>query len=279
MKIELFVAVASVAIVSLAGCGGSGSAVAANPFANTYNGNVTLDGGKAGAIAVSVNSSGTASGSLTVTAPAAFASTGGTRSDFLFTIGTHTISGNVSNDGTFHMTGSDPTYGTFSMDGNLTLSGSSAFTVTGGGTTYTGSINASVGGGSGSVTFGSGSGTNANLAAFPSNPYIAFSSVAGYTSMIAVPSTSDTSRNVGVTVGTSLVTGNTYTFTGDKHSGELLVSYGEGDKTWYAESGTATIVSRSASGLSIRFNDVVMAPMDTTSGATGTFHMSGTLTK
>ncbi len=262
------------AATALIGCAGSGGGVTGGgiSYAGSYKADFTLDGGKSGALAVTVAADSSAAGSLVVSAPPAARFS--TREGFSFTAGTLAITGTITN-GQLSLTGTDPASGGFSITGSLptTAGGSTTLTLVAGGTNYTAQCFISQGSGSGSVTF-SNNGASINASAFPSNPYILISTVAGSSAVVVVPSVSDTSRSILFTLGPSATTGTTVDLAGDF---ETTLSYYEKatDLTWEAKTGKIKVLNRTNSSVSVQFID----PVFTCTDATGSFKVTGTVTK
>lgn len=258
------------------GCGGSGgSSIVNNPYAGAYNGNLTLDNGKPGVLNLTVTNSGTASGTLQVSAAAP--SRGG--ESFEFSVGTHNVSGTVGSDGTITMSGIDngTGAGNFTVNGSLLSGGTGNVTINAGGQTYQATVSASGGGGSGSLTLSNGSGTNAIMSPFPSNPLILMSTVGGASAIVASPPGGGNARTLLLLLTEEVTPGTTITFDGDERGNTFRYNEGN-DKGWIASSGTATVTARTANSFSITFNNVRMVA-DADSPATGSFTMNGTLTK
>lgn len=267
-------AAALLAATALIGCAGNGGGVtgAGISYAGSYKADFTLDGGKKGALALTVAPDSKASGVLTVTAPAPGRSS--TREGFSFTVGTLTITGSVAN-GQLNVTGTDPASGGFTLTGSLPTSPSdnTTLTLTAGGTNYTAQCLISQGGGTGSLTF-TNSGANINTAAFPSNPYILISSVAGSSAIVAIPSVTDNSRSILVTLGSTATAGSTIDLA---TSIETTAGYYEKstDLNWEAKTGSIKVLSRTDSSVSIQFID----PVFTCKTSPGSFKLTGTITK
>lgn len=262
------------AATALIGCGGDGGGVtgSGHSYAGSYKADFTLDGGKKGALALTVAADSEVSGTLAVTAPAP--SRDSTREGFTFTIGTLTVTGTVAN-GQLNVTGSDPASGGFTLTGSLPTSAgdNTTLTLTAGGTNYTAQCLISQGSGSSSLTF-TNSGANINAAAFPSNPYILISSVAGSSAVLIVPSVTDSSRSFNLTLGASATAGTTIDLAGNF---ETVLSYYEKstDLNWLAKTGKIKVLSRTDSSVSVQFID----PVFTSKDATGSFTVTGTVTK
>lgn len=261
-------------LLILAGCAGNGTSTTKSPYAGSYKGSTTLDGGKKGELAYTIAEDGSVTGTLTVSAPAA---TKG--QDFNFTFGTMTIEGHIDDDGTITLTGTDPNSGGFTITGKVNPDGSATLTITAGGSTFTVNITSTGGGGgSGSITFSDGSGTNANLAAWPSNPFILMSSVADNISLVTTPSPTDNTRSFVINVNANLSAGSTYTFSKDNTDAAMV--YGEGDNHWLATSGQMKIITKTATNFEAEFINVGFEPdIDPASSATGTFKINGSLKK
>lgn len=281
MKARL--ALFALATVVLAGCGGSGSNPGTtlptpNAYAGKYESTMTLDGGKRGDLAVTVSDTGSASGTLTISAGAA-------RDPFSFTVGEIiTVSGNVDRDGSFEFSGTDPFGGTFDVTGNLPAdgNGTGSVTVTAGGESYTSTIGVSVGTGSGSITFSNLNGTSISGAPFPSNPYVILSTVSAGSAILAIPSATDSSRSIGATVSSTVPVGQPVTLNGGSNA-EALAIFSAGDsenrKNWIGTSGTITVVSRSATSLEVKFTNVKFEPNVNDEPGTGSFVVNGTIKK
>lgn len=278
-----FALLAVAASLLAAGCGGSGSnptsVPTTNAYAGSYESTLTLDHGKRGDLALTVTDTGSASGTLTVSAGSAL-----TRDPFEFATGLITVTGKVNSDGTFSFGGNDPTGGHFDVTGNLPANGNGtgSITVTAGGETYTSTIGVSIGTGSGSITFSAIQGANIAGTPFPSNPYVFVSNVPAGTAVMAIPSASDGSRVVGATVIADLPIGEPIPITG-KANTQALATYIEGPqddmKRWVGTSGSLTIVSRTATTIEIKFNSVKFEPNKTDNPGTGTFVINGTIKK
>lgn len=263
-----------VAASILTGCAGSGTTtgLGASPYQGAYQSTITLDNAKTGTLALDVAANATATGTLTVAVPPAK----GSLAPFTFTAGPISVSGNVNPDGTFSLTGTDPTSGGFSIGGNLPLSnnGTGSITVNAGGSTFTSTIGVSLGGGSGSLTF-SNSSASINSAAFPTNPYILISTVNGDSAIVAIPSLQDNSRSFSVLLNSSVSAGATVALSS---SATTKVGYHElaaDDVDWTATSGTLKVISRTANSFEIQLQNVVFTSQD----ATGSFTVNGSLKK
>ncbi|MEI7577238.1 MAG: hypothetical protein WCK51_10110 [Armatimonadota bacterium] len=265
--------------ITVVGCGGSGANSATNPFTGNYTSSLKLDGNKPATLALNVSSTGDATGTLTVTAPAATPSRGAS-SGFSFSIGTHNVSGSVGSDGTINITGTDTGTGagTFTVGGQISSGGSGTLNVIAGGVTYTATISAASTGNTGALTFSNGSGTNADLSAYPANPFILTSSVGESMSIVVAPPGGGNARTFTLMLGSTATPGTTFTY-GTVQSTFNVMLYGEGNtKSWRATSGTATVVSRTASTFELQFNNVNLVAESDTS-ATGSFTLNGTLKK
>lgn len=273
-KSSLLIALLVAGIATLTGCAGSGATTGTggpSPFQGAYQSNIGLDNGKSGALTLNVAADASATGTLKVTVPPAKVS----RAPFSFTAGDISVSGNVNADGTFTLTGSDPISGGFGISGNLptTGNGTGSIEVSAGGATYTSTIGVSQGGGSGSLTF-SNSTAAINSAAFPTNPYVLMATVAGASSVVAIPSITDNSRSFQFGLGPDEQAGTTVTFSANSH----MFGYSERSNDavdWYATSGTMKIVSRTANTFEIQLVNAVFTSPDTT----GSFTVNGTLKK
>ncbi|MBC7806654.1 MAG: hypothetical protein H7145_10935 [Akkermansiaceae bacterium] len=137
------VALASLSVLSLVGCGGgdddpnAGLPLIASPntslFAGRKTGTVTLSGGKTGALDFTVDAANRATGSITIA--------GSSRQAYSFALGTFNISGTVDPiTGAFTMVGDIPGSGPFSVGGTLpdTSGVGGGYTLTAAGETYTG---------------------------------------------------------------------------------------------------------------------------------------------
>jgi hypothetical protein len=279
-RLALFALAAAV----LAGCGGSGSNPSTlpnpnNEFAGQYRSTMTLDGGKQGTLNLTVSETGSATGTLTVAAASAV-----TRDPFSFTVGgSLTVSGNVDTDGTFDIRGTDPLGGDFGITGNLPAdgNGTGSITVHAGGSTYTSTIGVAMGTGTGSITFSNVSGASISGAAFPSNPYILMSSVPAGSAILVIPSVTDTSRSLGLTIASTVPVGKKQPV-GEQYFGEVLVVYGEGAeenvKEWRATSGHVTVVSRTATSVELKLENLHFEGEGKNAG-TGTFTINGSIKK
>lgn len=270
---------AFLAAAILTGCAGDGGGLSgsgASAFAGSYTADYTLDGGKSGDLAFTVAADSSASGTLVVSAPAVMAPS--TREGgFSFTVGSLTVTGNVSN-GQLNLTGTDPNSGSFTISGSLPTSpaDNTVLTLSAGGTSYTAQVLISQGGGSGTLTF-TNSGANINSSAFPTNPYVLMSTVGGSTALLAVPSVTDTSRSLGVTLDGTAAAGTSHQFSAanssivsgytDNASGTLI--------DWNAVSGTLKVISRTDSSVKVEFVNVVF----TSSELSGSFTLNGILQK
>ncbi len=257
------------------GCAGNGtSSPGTAAYAGTYTGTTTLDSGKKGDLNFTLAADGTATGSLTVSAPAASKA-----GDFNFTFGTMQIEGHISDDGTLTMTGTDPNSGNFEITGKVNPDGTATLTITASGSTFTVNVNITTGGGSGSITFSNGSSTNANLTAYPSNPFILLSDVNGHAAILVVPSTSDTTRNFSIALDDTMTAGVSHTFDGTSFD-VCSMTYNEGDRSWRASSGQLKVVSRTATSFEIQLVNVgFVAETGGGSTATGSFTVNGTIKK
>lgn len=267
------------AIAAAWGCGGAGTPnVLTNPFTGSYRSTLTLDGGKPGVLDLAVSSTGSATGTLAVTSPAALTRDG----SFTFSIGTHNVTGTVGSDGTISMTGTDNGTGAgdFSINGGLLSGQAGNVNIVAGGQTFTGTISATTGGGGGggSLTLSNGVGTNANLTAFPSNPLVFMSTVAGASSIVASPSGGGNARTLSLLLLPEATPGTTMTFTGLQFNANSFIYGEDGTKHWLATAGTMTINSRTANTFSVTFNNVTMTA-ESDSDATGSFTMNGTFSK
>lgn len=261
-------------IASLAGCGGSSSLSGTNSFAGSYTGNLTLDGGKQGALALTVASTGAATGTLTVSNPSAAPSRGS--AGFSFSVGTTNISGTVGNDGTLNISGTDAGSGLFTVGGQLTSAGGNV-QINAAGQTFTGALSASTGGG-GTIAFSNGNGANADLSNYPANPMVFMSTVGGASSIVTSPPGGGNSRSLLLLLLSDAVAGSTVTYTGNLSNSNTFQYSEGGTKTWRATSGTASVVARASNSFQITFNNVTMTA-DTDTGATGSFTINGTLSK
>lgn len=280
MKLIAQIVAGSALSLLVVGCAGSGSSVggsvAPNPYAGSYTSAPTLDGGKRGTLALTVAADGKATGTMSVAAPRTLAVT--PAGPFSFTIGTMTVNGTVGNDGTLNITGTDPTSGGFSIGGQLGLgSANGSITVAAGGETWTSAIGISSGGGSASLTYSGVTGANVNSSAWPSNPFVLRSDVAGSTAAVASPSATDNSRAISFNVGAAVKPGDSVTLNG-ANGLNATVLYQEGAKTWIANGGTLKLVARSATTLRIELVNANFAA-DASTPATGTFKLSGTIAK
>lgn len=137
------IALASLSVLSLVGCGGgdddpnAGLPLAASPgtspFAGRKTGTVALSGTKTGALDFTVDAANRVTGTLTVA--------NGTRQAYGFSVGTFDITGSVDPlTGAFTMTGNIPGSGPFSVSGTLpnTSGVGGGYTLTAAGETYTG---------------------------------------------------------------------------------------------------------------------------------------------
>jgi hypothetical protein len=263
-----------VAASILTGCAGSGATtgVGASPYQGAYQSTVTLDNAKTGTLVLDVAANATANGTLTVTAPSPNASL----APFTFTAGPISVSGNVNPDGSFSLTGTDPTSGGFNIGGNLPLNanGTGSLTVSAGGSTFTSTIGVSQGGGSGSLTF-SNSTASINTAAFSANPFILMSTVNGDSAIVAVPSAQDNSRSFSVLLGSAATAGSTVALAGNANVNALYHEIAVDNVDWIATGGSLKIVSRTTNSFEIQFQNVVFTSQD----ATGSFTVNGTLKK
>lgn len=270
---------AFLAAAILTGCAGDGGGVSgsgASDFAGSYTADYTLDGGKSGDLAFTVAADSSASGTLVVAAPAVL-SPATREGGFSFTVGSLTVTGSVSN-GQLNLTGTDPIAGGFTISGSLPTSpaDNTVLTLSAGGTSYTAQVLVSQGGGSGSLTF-TNSGANINSAAFPTNPYVLMSTVAGNTALAAVPSITDNSRSVVLNLSADAAAGTTHAFAPtfaavgasytDNASGDLV--------SWQAKSGSLKIISRTDSSVKVEFIGVVFSSTE----LPGSFTLNGTLQK
>lgn len=275
-------AAAVLAAALLTGCAGDGggpSGAGASAFAGSYTADYTLDGGKSGDLAITVAADSSVSGALVVAAPVARVGKAfDTRAeDFSFTVGSLTVSGNVSN-GQLNLTGTDPNSGGFTITGSLPTSpaDNTVLTLSAGGINYTAQVLISQGSGSGSLTFTT-TGANINSAAFPATPYVLMSTVAGNTAMLAIPSVTDTSRSVNLTLVAEASAGTSHTFS-DTNIGVVCVysdSASGTDVDWKASSGTLKVISRTDSTIKLEFVNAVF----TSSQAPGSFTLNGILQK
>lgn len=261
-----------ISLLAMAGCGGSGGAVLANPFAGAYRSTVTLDGGKSGVLDMSVASSGALTGTLTVSAPAVLRP-GRAPSDFSFSIGTITISGSVTQSGTFNVQATDADSGLFSISGVLVGSGGN-LTISAGTQTFDATISSNVGGGGGggSITFSS---VDANIsgAAFGNNPFVLISNVGGYMAIVCSPSATEVNRAF------------TLTLTPDDVAGTILaldsahtIVYTEDQKGFLSTSGSIKVVARSGNSVTVQLDDVLFVSESGGTGS-GTFKVNGTIVK
>lgn len=261
-----------ICMLAISGCGGSGAAVLANPFAGSYRSTVTLDGGKSGIFDMSVAPSGALTGTLTVSAPAA-ARLGRAPSDFSFSIGTITIAGSVTQSGTFNVQATDANSGLFSISGVLNVSGGN-MTISAGTQTFDGTISSNVGGGGGggSITFSS---VDANIsgAAFGNNPFVLVSNVGGYMAIVCSPSATEVNRAFTLTLLPEDVAGTTLTL----DSAHTIV-YTEDQKGFHSTSGTVKVVARSGSTVTVQLEDVLFVSESGGTGS-GTFKVNGTIVK
>ena len=261
-----------ISLLAMAGCGGSGAAVLANPFAGAYRSTVTLDGGKNGVLDMSVASSGALTGTLTVSAPAALLS-GRAPSDFSFSIGTITIAGSVTQSGTFNIQATDANSGLFSISGVLVGSGGN-LTISAGTQTFDGTISSNVGGGGGggSITFSS---VDANIsgAAFGNNPFVLISNVGGYMAIVCSPSATEVNRAFTLTLSPEDVAGTILTL----DSAHTIV-YTEDQKGFLSTSGSIKVVARSGNSVTVQLNDVLFVSESGGTGS-GTFKVNGTIVK
>ncbi len=267
---------AGVILTGCAGDGGGPSGAGASAYAGSYLADYTLDGGKEGDLTFAVAADSSATGTLVVTAPSAMAL--GTRGgDFSFTVGSLTVSGSVSN-GQLNLSGTDPNSGGFTITGSLPTSpaDNTQLTLTAGGTSYTAQVLISQGGGSGSLTF-TNSGANINSSAFPANPYVVMSSVGGATSLVAIPSMTDTSRGLVLNLGTGVSAGSSYTFSNMEASVTCLYTddVSGDDVDWRATSGTLKVISRTDSAFKVEFVNAVFTSKD----SSGSFTLKGVLQK
>lgn len=265
--------------ITVVGCGGSGLNSLTNPFAGSYTSSLTLDSNKPATLALSVTSTGVATGTLTVSPPPV-APSRGSSGGFSFSIGTHNISGSVGSDGTINITGTDTGSGagSFTVGGQINSGGNGTLNINAGGAVYNATISASGTGNTGNLTFSNGSGTNADLSPYPANPFILTSSVGGSMSIVVAPPGGGNARTFTLMLGSTATPGTTFTY-GTIESTFNVMLYGEGTtKSWRATSGTATVVSRTANTFELQFNNVNLVAESDTS-ATGSFTLNGTLKK
>lgn len=265
--------------ITVVGCGGSGTNSSTNPFSGGYTSSLTLDNSKPATLSLNVSSTGDATGTLTVSAPPV-APGRGSSGGFTFSIGTHNVSGTVGPDGTINITGTDSGSGAgnFTVGGKINSGGSGTLNISAGGSTYTAAISASSSGNTGALTFSNGSGTNADLSAYPANPFILTSSVGDSMSIVVAPPGGGNARTFTLMLGSTATPGTTFTY-GSVASTFNVMLYGEGTtKSWRATSGTATVVSRTATTFELRFTNVNLVAESDTS-ATGSFTLNGTLKK
>lgn len=277
-RLALFALAATV----LAGCGGSNSTSTiptANAYEGQYQSTMTLDSGKQGTLNLTVSDTGSATGTLTVAAGTTL-----TRDPFSFTVGgSMTVSGNVDADGTFDIQGTDPLGGDFDITGNLPAdgNGTGSITVHAGGATYTSTIGISIGTGTGSITFSNVSGASISGAAFPSTPYILMSTVPAGSAVLVIPSVTETTRSLGLTLASTVPVGEKRPV-GEQYYGEILVGYSEGPegsaKVWRAKSGHITIVSRTATSIEVKLENLHFEGEGSDAG-TGTFTINGSFKK
>lgn len=278
-RLALFALAAS---ILAAGCGGSNSTSTvptANAYAGAYESTMTLDNGKQGTLNVTVSDTGSASGTLAVAAGNTL-----TRDPFSFTVGgTITISGSADANGHFELHGTDPTGGDFDITGNLPAdgNGTGSITVSAGGETYTSTIGVTMGTGAGSITFSNVSGAGISGAAFPSNPYILMSTVPAGSALVVIPSLTDTSRSLGMTLASTIPIGEKFPV-GEQFAGEVIASYSEGPddakKVWRATSGHVTILSRSATSIEVKLENLHFEGEGNDAGP-GTFTVNGSFKK
>lgn len=263
-----------VAASILTGCAGSGSTtgLGVSTYQGAYQSTITLDNAKTGTLALDVSANATATGTLTVAAPPAKASL----APFTFTAGPISVSGNVNPDGTFSLTGTDPTSGGFSIGGNLPLSnsGTGTLTVNAGGSTFTSTIGVTMGGGSGSLTFSS-STASINAAAFPANPYILISTVNGDSAIVAIPSLQDNTRSFSLLLSSSVSAGDSIALSPSANANAGYHETAADDVDWIATGGTLKVISRTATSFEVQFQNVVFTSQE----ATGSFTVNGTLKK
>lgn len=119
----------------LSGCGGHG--IDFGTWAANYTGTVGLDNSKSGTLALTSDTNGIVTGTLTVTGA------DGADTNYKFTAGTYPLAGSItSTKGGFEVNGTVPTMGSFFIRGQFPTDASTkAFTVvTGTSATYTVSL-------------------------------------------------------------------------------------------------------------------------------------------
>lgn len=263
------------AATALTGCAGNGAGPSTGggiSYAGSYSAAFTLDAGKTGDLSLAVAPDSSVSGSLVVKgAPAA---PSGRAGGFSFTVGSLTVTGSIAN-GILNLMGTDPNAGGFTITGSLPVKAgdNTVLTLTAGGTSYTAQCLVSQGSGSGSLTFVN-NGASINSAAFPAAPYVAMSTVGGDTAIVAVPSVSDTSRSFSILMNASASSGMTIDLATSK---AISMGYFEQSTgfNWNAVSGSVQIVSRTDSGFSLKFTDIVFTSTD----SSGSFKVNGALSK
>jgi hypothetical protein len=277
-RLALFAVLASL----LAGCGGSGSnpiqTPTANPYPGTYESTLTLDSGKQGDLTLTVGATGPATGTLVVTAARV-----PSRDGFTFTAGTITVTGDVDTDGSFRLTGTDPTSGGFDITGSLPTSGNGtgSVTVTAGGQTYTADISIGTGTGSGTLTFGDIQGAPISGAAFPANPYIGISTVAGGSAIVVLPSVTESDRGLMIALSPDATPGTRVTLSSVVNPLATVWYFeGQGDPrpNWLGTGGTLVVEARTGNTFKLRLEGARFTP-DPNTSATGSFKIDGTIQK
>jgi hypothetical protein len=280
-RIAIYLAALSALLV---GCAGDASITPltpiGNPYAGTYKSTVELDNLKTGTITLNANAEGHVDGTMVVSAPVAPVEHGRGLS-FGFSVGTLNVHGTVDESGHFNLQGTDPSSGDFSMDGDLSLHGTGTINVRAGGVTYSSTITISHGTGFGTFTINNNGGANIISSNFGSSPYVLISTVGEFSTLIILPSITETNRSFTMILNEAAVTGATVNLVGP-NAGASTIAYteNEGTKVWFATSGQMKIVSRTADTIEVQLIDAEFTAGDSAENqATGSFVANGTVKK
>jgi hypothetical protein len=278
--------------ILLAGCGGDQPV---SPYAGRYRGTGALDSGKPGTLDFTVNLDNSADGTLTAGNP-----TNANPSLFVFDVNTFGVRGSVNKlTGDYSRSGTVAGQGPFTVFGVLpAANASTAYTVTAGGQTFTGTLTrfGSTGGGTGStsrrltIAISNANGFNGQAAAV-TLPQITgtVTTVGGVTTFTAVygTSTAGLTRRLEITATTTAAfAAGTQIPLSSTGSGSLvyteIVSDGATQtalRQWAALNGSLAVETVTGSSVTFRLVNASMRvdPVGgQTNSATGTFTLNGT---